>query len=175
MTGGSLINPTAFAIAWKLALLLAAIFWLGVAYWVYRDARRRLDDPWLVGTAAALGLVPFVGAPVYMLFRPPETLADVRARDLELHALAASLGAHAEACPVCRTRVEPDFRVCPVCTTRLRRACTGCDAALEPLWQICPYCATPAGATVAAVDLDAALAGEVGAPRRGRPASAGLR
>ena len=72
----------------NLSLFFLAVFWLAIAYWVYKDARRRIDDPWLVGMATILGLVPpFIGAIVYMLFRPPEYLEDVRERELEIQAM----------------------------------------------------------------------------------------
>ena len=66
-----------------LSFFLLLIFWLAVGYWVYKDARRRIEDPWLVGAATVLGLLPpFLGALIYMLFRPPEYLEDVREREL---------------------------------------------------------------------------------------------
>ena len=161
-----MIDSAAFALAWKLALLVVGIVWLGLAFWVYKDARRRIDDGLLVATATALGLVPFVGPAIYSLFRPPEMLADVRLRDAELAVLEARLAAGAASCPVCRTGIEPEFLVCPVCTTRLKLPCEGCGAALEALWQACPWCATPAGATVVQVDLDTALTKEATASKR---------
>jgi hypothetical protein len=166
LLGVYFIDSTTFAIAWKLALLLVAVFWVGLAFWVFRDARRRLGNPWLVATATLLGLaVPYLGAVVYTLFRPPEVLADVRLRDAEIRALELRLGRDTAHCPVCRAGVQPEFLVCPVCTTRLKLACGKCEAALEPLWQACPYCATPAGAHVVEVDLDAALTAEAAATR----------
>jgi hypothetical protein len=172
-------HSTAFVIARNLALFFVLVFWLGLAFWVYRDARRRIDDPWLVVTATLLGLVPFVGPVVYLLFRPPETLADVRARDLELHALELRLLRQQQRCPVCRLEVEPSFLVCPVCTTRLKQPCGRCGNPLEPLWQACPYCATPSGATAGTLepvrsDLDAPLAAELAATGTGK-ARAGSR
>jgi Double zinc ribbon len=178
VTGSGLqdiFHSTAFDVARNLALFLVAVFWLGVAYWVYRDARRRVDDPWLVATAALVGLVPIVGPLVYLLFRPPETLADVRAREIELRALETRLLVKQPSCPVCRTSVQPDFLVCPVCTTQLKLPCRRCEKPLEPLWQACPYCATPVGAAVEAVtvDLDAALAAEaIAVPQQKRSAAA---
>ncbi len=152
-------HSTAFVVARNLAMFLAIVFWLALAFWVYKDARRRIDDPWLVGIATLLGLAPpYVGPLVYMLFRPAETLEDVRARRVELRALEDHLGRRRPTCPVCSSRVEPDFLVCPVCTTQLRQACTRCDAPLEPLWQACPYCAQ--AVLPAQVDLDAALTAE---------------
>jgi hypothetical protein len=186
VTGSGLsdiFHSTAFQVARNLTMFLVAVFWLGVAYWVYRDARRRLDDSWLVATAAAVGLVPIVGPLVYLLFRPPETLADVRAREIEVRALKAHLRRPEPACPVCKTGVQADYLICPVCTTQLKAPCVECAKPLEPLWQACPYCATPVGrerpqpvpVAVAtgepvAVDLDAALTAEAKrVPQKRRP------
>jgi Double zinc ribbon len=129
----------------NLSIFLLVVFWLAVGYWVYKDARRRIEDPWLVAMATVLGLVPpFIGALIYMLFRPPEYLEDVRERELEMKAMEESLGRRRQQhCPVCRAEIDETFLVCPVCTTRLRQACVTCKAPLEPLWQVCPYCETP--------------------------------
>jgi hypothetical protein len=152
-------HSTAFVVARNLTVFLALVFWLGLAFWVFKDARRRIDDPWLVGVATIIGLVPpYVGPLVYMLFRPAETLEDVRARRAELRALEGHLGRRSPACPRCSAAVEPDYLVCPVCVTQLRQPCAGCGAPLEPLWQACPYCARPFAAT--GLDLDAALTAE---------------
>ena len=87
--------------------------------------------------ATVLGLVPIVGALIYMLFRPPEYLEDVRERELEIKAMEERLARRELHCPVCRAHVEDTFLVCPVCTTKLRQACVNCKAPLETLWQIC--------------------------------------
>ena len=127
----------------NLAIFFVVVFWLATAYWVFKDARRRIDDPWLVAMATILGLVPpFVGPLIYMLFRPPEYLDDVRERELEIRAMEESIG-HEERCPVCRAGIDATFLSCPVCTTKLKQACRHCRQPLEPLWQICPYCETP--------------------------------
>ena len=98
----------------------------------------------LVGVSTLVGAVPFLGPLIYMLFRPPEYLEDVRERELEIKAMEESLGrGRHQHCPVCRAEIDENFLVCPVCTTRLRQACATCKAPLEPLWQICPYCETP--------------------------------
>jgi hypothetical protein len=161
---GSIFHSTAFQVTANLALFFVAVFWLGLAFWVYRDARRRLDDTWLVATATLVGAVPFVGPLVYLLFRPAETLADQRIRDVELRALESRLVKAQPSCPVCRSSVESSYLVCPVCTTQLKEPCTACAAPLEPLWSICPFCATPVGAKLAAIDtspdLDVALTKE---------------
>ena len=169
--------------AWSLTraglIAIGVVFWLAVGFWTYKDARRRIANPWLVALATFVGLVPpLIGVLVYMLFRPPEYLDEVRERELEIRAIEERLAAGRSECPVCRAAVEPSFLICPVCTTRLKEACVSCKAPLEPLWQACPYCATPVGATVVepvALDLDAALAAEAVAipqrPRRRRAAA----
>ena len=134
----------AWIVARNLSIFFVLVFWLAVAYWVFKDARRRIEDPWLIAMATVLGLVPpFVGAFIYMLFRPPEYIEDVRERELEIKGMEERLARRELHCPVCRAHVDDTFLVCPVCTTKLRQACVNCKAPLETLWQICPYCETP--------------------------------
>jgi double zinc ribbon protein len=152
-------HSNGFVVARNLAVFMAVVFWLALAFWVYKDARRRIRDPILVLFATLLGLAPpYVGPIVYLLFRPSETLGDVRSRNLELEALEQQLARSRAACPVCSSPVEPDYLACPVCTTMLRRPCATCHAPLQPLWQMCPYCASPVEPSQ--VDLDAALTAE---------------
>jgi hypothetical protein len=140
----TLIASSTVDVARNVGILLGVVFWLATVYWVYKDARRRIEDPWLIGMATVLGAIPpFLGPLIYMLFRPPEYLEDVRERELEMLAMEERLAEHDLRCPVCRGPVDASFLVCPVCTTRLKQACTECAAPLEPIWQVCPYCATP--------------------------------
>jgi RNA polymerase subunit RPABC4/transcription elongation factor Spt4 len=128
----------------NLAIFFVVVFWASTIFWVYKDAKRRIEDPMLVWLATVLGAVPpFLGAFIYMLFRPPEYLEDVRERELEIKAMEKRLGGRDLHCPVCRAEVDPDFLICPVCTTKLRQACINCHRPLEALWQVCPYCETP--------------------------------
>ena len=137
-------NSDTWMVIRNLGIFFVVVFWLASAYWVFKDARRRIEDPWLIAMATLLGLVPpFIGPLVYLFFRPPEYLDDRRERELEIRAMEEQLGQRYSHCPVCRAVVEADFLVCPVCTTKLKQACTACKAPLEPLWQVCPYCETP--------------------------------
>ena len=113
----------------NLSLFFVLVFWVATIYWVFKDARRRIDDTMLVWLATILGVVPFIGPLIYMLFRPPEYLEDVRERELEIKAMEKRLGGR-------------DL-YCPVCTTKLRQSCVTCHRPLEALWQVCPYCETP--------------------------------
>jgi RNA polymerase subunit RPABC4/transcription elongation factor Spt4 len=140
---GDFFDSDTWLVIRNLGILFLVVFWLAWAYWVFKDARRRIEDPWLVAMATILGLIPLIGPLVYLFFRPPEYLEDRRERELEIRAMEEQIGQRASHCPVCRAAVEPDFLVCPVCTTKLKQACSSCKAPLEPLWQVCPYCETP--------------------------------
>lgn len=121
--------------------ILLLVFYASIVLWSYKDARRRIDDPILVATAVATSMLPIVGVLVYMMLRPPEYLADVRERELEIRAMERTLGRQ-ERCPYCRSHIESDFRSCPVCMGKLRQSCTGCDQPLDPRWAMCPFCET---------------------------------
>jgi len=136
-------SGTATAIK-DLFLLLAVVFWLALGFWTYKDAKRRVNDPTLIVLATVVGLFPpFVGPFIYMLFRPPEYLEEVRERELEIRAIEDRIAAVDLRCPVCHAEVDATYLVCPVCTTKLKQACVSCGAPLEPIWQVCPYCETP--------------------------------
>ncbi len=120
--------------------VIALVFYLSLVLWTWKDARRRIADPILVATAVVAAMVlPIIGVFVYMLLRPPEYLADVRERELEMRAIERSLGRQ-ERCPTCRSFIEHDYLTCPICLTKLRESCEGCDRPIDPRWQMCPYC-----------------------------------
>jgi hypothetical protein len=148
---------------WKGAIVVLVVFWAAIVYWVFKDARRRIRSPFVVALVTLLGVVPIIGPLIYMLFRPPEYLSDVRERELEIRAIERRLSA--QECPVCHAEVEPDFLVCPVCATKLRRSCEGCQRPLEPTWRVCPYCETPVAPAEGPVPLHPEAA-----PRRTRKA-----
>ena len=63
----------------NLAIFFVAAFWLSVALWVYKDARRRIEDPWLVAMATLIGLVPFIGAAGELKTKPTQhSVRDLR-------------------------------------------------------------------------------------------------
>jgi hypothetical protein len=124
------------------SLSFVGLLFCATVFWVFKDARRRIGEPVLVAAATLLGAIPpFFGPLIYMLFRPPEYLEDVRERELEIRAIETRLGGPELRCGVCGSAVEADYLVCPV-------------------WQICPYCETPVG-----VEAPVALAKGPRAPR----------
>jgi RNA polymerase subunit RPABC4/transcription elongation factor Spt4 len=146
-------DSDAWMVIRNLSVFFVVVFWLATVYWVYKDARRRVEDPWMVAMATILGAIPpFLGPIIYLFFRPPEYLEDVRERELEIRAMEERLSSANLACPVCRAAVEPQWLVCPVCTTRLKQACESCGQPLEALWQMCPHCATPVGPSLPGLD-----------------------
>ena len=92
LAADSFFDSSTWSVAQNLALFLGLVFWAATVYWVYKDARRRIEDPWLVAMATLLGAIPpFLGPLIYMLFRPPEYLEDVRERELEILAIEEQL------------------------------------------------------------------------------------
>src|SRR5271169_5220818 len=126
-----------------LLILFAVVLYFSLIYWTYADARRRIQDPMLVGCAFVASMFPFVGPIVYMVVRPPEYLEDVRERELETQAAQARLGELEQGlCPYCSYRVERDFIRCPSCLRKLKERCVNCSRPLDQAWTICPYCET---------------------------------
>jgi hypothetical protein len=123
-----------------LSYFLVIVVWLACAYWVFKDARRRIDDKVVLAVAALTGLVfgP-LGALVYTIVRPPEYLDDVRERELEMRMMEQRLASE-ERCPFCRTPTREDYLVCPTCGRRLRTVCPSCRRPVDPQWRVCPYC-----------------------------------
>jgi hypothetical protein len=123
------------------AYLLA--LWISLAIWTFRDIRSRSNDILLVLLATLLVLIFSIpGLILYMILRPPETLAEATERTLAEEAMLQELDSGAS-CPQCKQRIEPDFLVCPSCANVLRRRCPTCKHVLQLSWGVCPYCARP--------------------------------
>jgi hypothetical protein len=133
-------------VAVNLLLLSLVVLWLALVYWTYADARRRMEDPMLVGCAVAAAMFPFIGTIVYMIVRPPEYLEDRHERELEIAAAEARLASlESTACPYCGFEIESSFLRCPSCLRRLKEPCSVCGKPLDPRWKICPYCEAEVG------------------------------
>ena len=119
---------------------LVAVVWLSCAYWVFKDARRRVDDKIILVVCVLTGLLfgP-LGLIVYAIVRPPALLADRREQELEMQMMEQRLTLESQ-CSYCKTPVRDDYLVCPSCGRRLRTQCRSCRRPLEPTWQVCPYC-----------------------------------
>ena len=141
------ISNDGLNLAVKLLLLFLIAIWAALVFWTYADARRRIEDPMLIGCAAAASLFfPFVGTIVYMIVRPPEYIDDVRERELEIAAASARLHKVQDmACPYCDFEIEKTFLRCPSCLRRLKEPCGTCGRPLDPRWKICPYCEAEVG------------------------------
>jgi double zinc ribbon protein len=136
------ISNDGLNLAVKLIILFLIAVWLALVFWTWSDGRRRIEDPLLVGCAAAASFFfPFVGTVVYMIVRPPEYLEDMREREIEMAAAAARLAqVQDQACPHCDFPIEKAFLRCPSCLRRLKEPCQSCGKPLDPKWKICPYC-----------------------------------
>jgi hypothetical protein len=140
------ITNDALSLVVSLLILFLVVLWLALVAWTYFDARRRLEDGFLIVCAAACSLVfPFVGSIVYSILRPPEFLADKRERELEIRAAELRLRQLEEqSCPNCERPIERTFLRCPSCRARIKDPCESCGKPIDPRWAICPYCEMPA-------------------------------
>jgi double zinc ribbon protein len=130
----------------NLLTLFLVVVWFALVYWTYADAKRRIEDPMLVGCAGAAALFPFICTIVYMIVRPPEYIEDRHERELEIAAAEARLhDIQGMGCPHCGFEIEKTFLRCPSCLRRLKEPCTVCGKPLEPRWKICPYCEAEVG------------------------------
>jgi hypothetical protein len=122
-----------------LGALLAAI-WLSLIIWTFRDMRLRSRDPFAQLLAAVVvAVLPGAGLIVYLILRPPETLAEGYERALEEEALLQEIEER-PAGPGCSRTVQPNWILCPHCHTRLRKVCPDCNALMELQWNLCPFC-----------------------------------
>jgi len=138
-----------WTLVWYLIWFSVVVLWLALVFWTLKDARKRIDDGLITAVAVATSLVfPFIGTLVYSILRPPEYLADVRERELEMRAIEQEMQ-EARVCPNCREPVRDDYIVCPKCRKTLRTLCTTCDRPLERSWKVCPYCGSDVEPTAA--------------------------
>lgn len=137
------IESNAFNTVMDFLIVFLVILYLSLVYWTFADARRRVEDPMLVGCATAASLFPFVGTLIYLILRPPEYLEDVRERELETRAAEARLHQLDHSlCPHCDYPIEREFVRCPSCLRKLKDRCVSCSKPLDRAWTICPYCET---------------------------------
>lgn len=81
------IDNNGVGVAANLLVVFLIAVWFALVFWTYADARRRLTDSVLIGSATLAALIfPFAGALVYAIVRPPETLDDAYERELDVRA-----------------------------------------------------------------------------------------
>ena len=114
--------------------------WLAAIVWTVRDVRQRSTDPVTQLVAGAIVvLLNLPGWVLYLVLRPPETLAEVYDRELEEEALLHELPDDL-VCPHGEARVDDDYVACPHCATSLKEACAECERPLSFSWVACPWC-----------------------------------
>ena len=119
-------------------------FWLSLSYWAFRDARERSNSVLFHVFATGLSLVlPIFGLFIYMIIRPPLTMAERRALELETQALSEPGGPARELrpCPSCGEPIDSQYVLCPHCKTQFSKLCPRCNKQLKLGWSVCPYCA----------------------------------
>ncbi len=137
----SLARGLLFAAAFLGAFLSA--LWLSLIIWTFRDMRARSRDIFAQFLAAAVvAVLTLPGLLVYLILRPPRTLAEVYEQSLEEEALLQEIE-EKRVCPGCIRPAREVWRLCPHCLTKLKKPCGHCGQLMDLPWNVCPYCATP--------------------------------
>ena len=147
------IDNDALNTAVNVLILVLIVVWAALVFWTFADARRRIDDPMLVGCATLASLFPFVGTIIYAIVRPPEYLDDVRLRELEMQAAEARL-------------VQLDYELCPHCEYEVKARLPALPQLHAQAQGPLPLVRQGGRSRLAAVPL---LRGGDGRPRRPRP------
>lgn len=138
----SSLNDTVVLAVTIVSAFVAAL-WFSLVIWTFRDMRARSRDAFAQLLAAAVVLLfNLPGLVIYLILRPPRTLAEVYEQSLEEEALLQSIE-DKRVCPGCARQVDEAWRVCPNCRTKLKKTCDHCGQLMDLPWNICPYCATP--------------------------------
>ena len=91
-----------------IAAYLVAL-WIASVWWTFRDIRARTTDIFLqVAATLLVAVFSFPGLLIYVILRPPKTLAQLYEDSLEEEAFLQGIQVH-NSCPVCKQRVEPEF------------------------------------------------------------------
>lgn len=150
---GGFFNSSTWKFLTMITQVMIVALWLALVFWTYKDAKRRITDPVLIGVSVATSFFfPFVGTIFYTILRPPEYLEDVLERDLEIRAREQELVGGGQRCPACRAAVRDDYIVCPKCRRKLKSSCRKCSRPLDPSWRVCPYCEADVKAPVVQED-----------------------
>ena len=157
-------------LAINLLILFLVVVYLALIAYTYLDAKRRLEDPVLIGCATVASLFPFLGTIVYTILRPPEFLEDARERKLEIRASELRVRQLEDtSCPNCEHPVERTYLRCPSCQARIKDPCESCGKPIDPRWSICPYCEAPTRAAAASPQRQASKVPPKGGTTKTRP------
>lgn len=136
------IESLASAALWVAAFFGAFVtaLWVSLVIWTFRDMRARSRDVLAqILAAAVVAVLSLPGLIIYLILRPPKTLAEQYEQSLEEEALLQEIEDR-RVCPGCSRQVQEDWQLCPNCLTRLKKTCENCGKLLDLPWTVCPYC-----------------------------------
>src|SRR5258708_29814400 len=113
--------------------------WIASVWWTFRDIRARTTDIFLqVAATLLVAVFSFPGLLIYVILRPPKTLAQLYEDSLEEEAFLQGIQVH-NSCPLCKQRVNPDFIFCPWCQPRLNPPAALCERPPLLPFHLYPY------------------------------------
>jgi len=136
------LTDTVLVIVAFFGAFLSAL-WLSLVIWTFRDMRARSRDVFAqILAALVVAVLTLPGLAVYLILRPPRTLAETYEQSLEEEALLQEIE-DKRVCPGCGRHANEDWLACPNCHTKLKKTCAHCGKLMDLPWNLCPYCATP--------------------------------
>ncbi len=147
------ISALSETVLWTVTFVGAflAALWLSLVIWTFRDMRARSRDILAqVMAALVVAVLLLPGLLIYLILRPPKTLAEQYEQSLEEEALLQEIEER-RVCPGCNRQVDEAWQICPNCLTRLKKPCVSCERLIDLAWTVCPYCATTQPAPEATV------------------------
>lgn len=102
-----------------LLFVVLAIFLM--AYFVYKDSKKRGMNPWLWLLIVVYAQPP-IGFIIYLVIRQEKQVK--------------------KSCNQCGKQVENEYSVCPHCGAELKEKCPKCHKSVQEQWNVCPYCET---------------------------------
>ena len=136
------LTDTVLVIVAFFGAFLSAL-WLSLILWTFRDMRARSRDVFAqILAALVVAVLSLPGLAVYLVLRPPRTLAETYEQSLEEEALLQEIE-DKRVCPGCGRHANEDWLACPNCHTKLKKTCAHCGKLMDLPWNLCPYCATP--------------------------------
>ncbi|MEI7510891.1 MAG: zinc ribbon domain-containing protein [Candidatus Peregrinibacteria bacterium] len=114
-----------------------ALLWIAITIWIARDAIHRSHSTLFHLFAVVINvIIPFLGAVLYLVFRPSQSLLEKYYQELERRAF----GERPSACFFCGHLNSIDAKFCSECGESLNETCKECQKETLRGGNFCEHC-----------------------------------